>query len=174
MIAVIAFGLGRLTAHRDSIVHVYVIAEFESRTRNAQVEALETYLEAISDDIRSELHFSTPSNIQVSTQQLLAHLAASANIPAEAPLFITIDSPTSRSKKQLRLAFDMDKNLTGIKRHHALSAVVPVLTLSSDANAESCDQLVDDIIYAHDNFAGIAFIINGNGIKLLYACARTS
>lgn len=101
---------------------------------------------------------------------LLKRLRGSSHVGAEGPLFVALDPPASKSKKELRAAIDEAVELQGERRRAALRRIVPVLDVQSYAAIEPCRQLNDDIVYIDQNFGGIGFVVGERGLEVLKAC----
>ena len=157
----------------SNVLHVYVIAERDENGRNGKMNAIEAYVKQSNGEGGYKLHFASARDVQASNRPLLTVLGGTSHIDAEAPLFVTLDLPTSSSKKALRAAIEDVDALKGEKRIQALRAVVPVFTVQPQPGAiDPCAQLADDVIYAKDNFGGVAFMFDKSGLEVLKKCVR--
>ncbi|MBC3875286.1 hypothetical protein [Undibacterium flavidum] len=68
-------------------------------------------------------------------------------------ILVLMEEPSSDAKKQLRLDVEDETSLHGAERAQFLRNILPVLHFDN----RNWQQLEDDIVYARDNFGGIAF-----------------
>ena len=130
-------------------------------------------------------HRSLPDNLSASTvAELVAAVQETADTGLHTVWISTSDFATS--KKQLRA--DIEAATSGPQRRHALRSLVPVFAdpcyprgPASEGSAPAGDpgfqQLMDDLIYAADNFGAIGWLsgapCNGYGEASLLAAARS-
>jgi hypothetical protein len=111
----------------------------------------------------------------VTTKQITttvnALLLNALNHADKSSLYIEIQPPYSASKKQLRSAIEKATS-SGRERQKLLRRIIPVRRVDAVNNQTDCRQLVDDIIYAGDNFRGLGLRIDDASLAHLASCGQ--
>jgi hypothetical protein len=91
-------------------------------------------------------------------------------VPSSDLFFITLDLPSTDSKKALRAAIDVQDRFRGDDRVVLLESIVPVLRPEPYALPGGCEQMKDDFAYLKWNFYGVGLIVDEAAITLLKLC----
>ncbi len=121
-------------------------------------------LEHLRSILRSAPRPTSPTSFAESATQSIMPVAEATKGQADLVLLF-LEQPSSKAKKRLRVELDESDVFHGQERKDLLRRIVPVISPAGhfqpqneqNRNANSLQQLDDDLIYFKDNFAGVGF-----------------